>query len=29
MMGGGLEVWDQAGGGLPMQEHFVTVRKVK
>ncbi len=29
MMGGGLEVWDQAGGGLAMQEHFVTVKKVK
>lgn len=27
-MPGGLDVWDRAGGGLAMQEHFVRVRKV-
>jgi thiosulfate reductase / polysulfide reductase chain A len=27
-MAGGLEVWDEAGGGMAMQEHFVTVRKL-
>ena len=27
-MQGGLEVWDQAGGGMAMQEHFVSVRKL-
>jgi thiosulfate reductase/polysulfide reductase chain A len=27
LMPGGLEIWDRAGGGLAMQEHFVTVRK--
>jgi len=26
---GGLDVWDPAGGGLAMQEHFVTVSKMK
>jgi len=26
-MSGGLDVRDPAGGGLAMQEHFVTVRK--
>ena len=28
LMHGGLEVWDQAGGAMAMQEHFVRVRKV-
>jgi len=27
LMPGGLDVWDQAGGGVAMQEHFVTVLK--
>jgi thiosulfate reductase/polysulfide reductase chain A len=27
-MPGGLDVWDRAGGGMAMQEHFVRVRKV-
>ena len=27
-MRGGLEVWDEAGGGVAMQEHFVTVTKI-
>lgn len=27
-MAGGLEVWDQAGGAIAMQEHFVSVRKL-
>lgn len=27
-MPGGLDVWDPAGGGMAMQEHFVSVRKV-
>jgi thiosulfate reductase / polysulfide reductase chain A len=27
-MAGGLDLWDPAGGGMAMQEHFVTVRKV-
>lgn len=27
-MHGGLEVWDEAGGAMAMQEHFVTVRKL-
>lgn len=27
-MPGGLEVWDQAGGAMAMQEHFVSVKKV-
>ena len=26
-MPGGLEIWDRAGGGLALQEHFVTVSK--
>jgi thiosulfate reductase/polysulfide reductase chain A len=29
LMPGGLDLWDPAGGGMAMQEHFVTVRKVK
>ncbi len=28
LMPGGLDVWDQAGGGMAMQEHFVSVRKI-
>jgi len=28
LMQGGLDIWDPAGGGVAMQEHFVTVRKV-
>lgn len=28
LMPGGLEVWDHAGGGMAMQEHFVSVRKL-
>jgi thiosulfate reductase/polysulfide reductase chain A len=28
-MQGGLEIWDPAGGGVAMQEHFVTVRKAE
>ena len=27
LMQGGLDIWDPAGGGVAMQEHFVTVRK--
>ncbi len=27
-MPGGLDLWDQAGGAMAMQEHFVSVRKV-
>lgn len=27
-MPGGLNLWDQAGGGMAMQEHFVNVRKL-
>jgi thiosulfate reductase / polysulfide reductase chain A len=27
-MQGGLDVWDPAGGGIAMQEHFVTVSKI-
>ncbi len=27
LMPGGLEIWDRAGGGLALQEHFVTVSK--
>lgn len=27
-MPGGLEMWDKAGGGLAMQEHFVSIRKL-
>jgi thiosulfate reductase/polysulfide reductase chain A len=26
---GGLDLWDPAGGGIAMQEHFVTVSKMK
>jgi thiosulfate reductase/polysulfide reductase chain A len=29
LMPGGLDLWDPAGGGVAMQEHFVTVRKIK
>lgn len=28
LMPGGLDVWDNAGGGMAMQEHFVSVRKL-
>ena len=28
-MQGGLDVWDPAGGGIAMQEHFVTVSKIR
>jgi hypothetical protein len=28
-MGGGLGLWDRAGGAMALQEHFVTVRKVQ
>ncbi len=28
LMPGGLDLWDPAGGGMAMQEHFVTVRKL-
>ncbi len=27
LMPGGLEIWDQAGGGMALQEHFVQVHK--
>jgi thiosulfate reductase/polysulfide reductase chain A len=27
LMGGGLDQWDPAGGGLAFQEHFVSVKK--
>lgn len=27
LMCGGLELWDPAGGGMALQEHFVTVQK--
>ena len=27
-MPGGLDVWDNAGGGMAMQEHFVSVKKI-
>jgi thiosulfate reductase / polysulfide reductase chain A len=27
-MSGGMEVWDQAGGAIAYQEHFVTVAKI-
>jgi thiosulfate reductase / polysulfide reductase chain A len=27
LMGGGLDQWDPAGGGLALQEHFVSVKK--
>jgi thiosulfate reductase/polysulfide reductase chain A len=29
LMPRGLDLWDPAGGGMAMQEHFVTLRKVK
>ncbi len=29
LMVGGLALWDQAGGAMALQEHFITVRKVK
>jgi len=28
LMMGGMDIWDPAGGGVAMQEHFVTVTKV-
>lgn len=28
LMTGGMDIWDPAGGGVAMQEHFVTVKKV-
>jgi len=28
LMTGGLDNWDRAGGGISLQEHFVTVRKI-
>lgn len=28
LMPGGLEIWDPAGGGVAMQEHFVKVKKL-
>ncbi len=28
LMKGGMEIWDQAGGGVALQEHFVKVEKV-
>lgn len=28
LMPGGLEQWDQGGGGISMQEHFVGLRKI-
>ena len=28
-MQGGLDIWDPAGGGIAMQEHFVSVAKVR
>lgn len=28
LMPGGIEKWDPAGGGIAMQEHFVSVRKL-
>ncbi|MGO8763487.1 MAG: molybdopterin-dependent oxidoreductase [Desulfobaccales bacterium] len=29
LMAGGLALWDPAGGGMALQEHFVTVRKLE
>jgi thiosulfate reductase/polysulfide reductase chain A len=29
LMCGGLDLWDKAGGGMALQEHFVTVSKVE
>ncbi len=29
LMGGGLDQWDPAGGGLAFQEHFVSVKKMQ
>lgn len=29
LMPGGLDVWDEAGGGVAMQEHFVVVKKLQ
>ena len=29
LMPGGLALWDPAGGGMALQEHFVTVTKIK
>jgi thiosulfate reductase/polysulfide reductase chain A len=28
LMPGGLDMWDEAGGGVAMQEHFVAVKKL-
>jgi thiosulfate reductase/polysulfide reductase chain A len=28
LMPQGLDIWDPAGGGVALQEHFVSVRKV-
>ena len=28
LMPGGLALWDPAGGGMALQEHFVTVTKI-
>ena len=29
LMPGGLALWDQAGGAMALQEHFVTVGKIE
>jgi thiosulfate reductase/polysulfide reductase chain A len=29
LMPGGLALWDPAGGGMALQEHFITVRKIE
>ncbi len=29
LMRGGLDLWDRAGGGIALQEHLVTVQKIK
>jgi thiosulfate reductase/polysulfide reductase chain A len=29
LMQGGLDIWDPAGGAVALQEHYVTVRKIK
>ncbi|PIU31241.1 MAG: thiosulfate reductase [Syntrophobacteraceae bacterium CG07_land_8_20_14_0_80_61_8] len=29
LMPGGLEIWDPAGGALALQEHFITVRRLR
>ena len=28
LMPGGLDVWDEAGGAVAMQEHFIVVKKL-